>query len=229
LKLEKASNEYQLKETTNKMNTLQSENRIHRTSSLKQNQKLETLNHEKTTLEQNRMSASIEMERLKASNIVLVQSKQDASFEVERLKASNASLEQLLKSKEDATIPLNGEIKNLSTANQFIIEMVKTQKSLLQSKTNEMELLRQNMEHLLVNKQQRIDTLEQGNQLLKQERAQNQTNAQNTRHVNNNDIRSTNIGTSHDDDAHNDINYDTELDDTEDDINYDTPSEDEEK
>jgi hypothetical protein len=48
----------------------------------------------------------------------------------------------------------------------------------------------------------------------------NQTNTQNTRHVNNNDI-----------------NYDTELDNTEEsddddtgeDINYDTPSEDEEK
>jgi hypothetical protein len=56
---------------------------------------------------------------------------------------------------------LNGENKNLSTANQFIIEMVETQKSLLQTKTNEMELLKQNMEHLLANEQQRNDTLEQ--------------------------------------------------------------------
>jgi hypothetical protein len=95
------------------------------------------------------------------------------------------------------------------------------------------------MEHLLANERRRNDTLEQENQLLKQERTQNQTYTQGTRRLNNNGIRSTNIGTSHDgnDDAHNDINYDTELDnteasdddDTEDDINYDTPSEDEEK
>jgi hypothetical protein len=47
------------------MNTFQNENRIHRTSSLRQTQKIETLNHEKATLEQNKMQASIEMERLK--------------------------------------------------------------------------------------------------------------------------------------------------------------------
>jgi hypothetical protein len=74
-------------------------------------------------------------------------------------------------------------------------------------------------------------------------RAQDQTNAQNTRHLHsNNNISSTHVETRHDvdnDDGNpqNDINYDTELDnteesdddDTEDDINYDTPSEDEEK
>jgi hypothetical protein len=45
--------------------------------------------------------------------------------------------------------------------------MVETQKSLLQAKTNEMELLKQNIEHLLANEQQRNDTLEQENRLLK--------------------------------------------------------------
>jgi arsenate reductase-like glutaredoxin family protein len=89
------------------MNTLQNENRIHRTSSLRQTQNIETPNHEKATLEQNKMQASIEMERLKTSN---------------------TSLEQLLKSKEDAMASLNGENKNLSTSSQFIIEMVETQK-----------------------------------------------------------------------------------------------------
>jgi hypothetical protein len=122
------------------MNVLQSKTRIHRTSSLTQTQNLQALTHEKATLEQNKMSTSIEMERLKISNIALLQSKQDATFELERLKSSNASLEQLLKSKEDATMSLNGENENLSTANQFIIEMVEIQKILLQAKTNEMEL-----------------------------------------------------------------------------------------
>jgi hypothetical protein len=81
--------------------------------------------------------------------------------------------------------------------------------------------------------------LEQENQLLKQERTRYQTNVQRTSHLNNNNTNSANVVTSHDgnDDAHNDINYDTELDNTEEsddedtknDINYDTPSEDEEK
>jgi hypothetical protein len=170
----------------------------------------------------------------------LERNKTQVNIEIERLKASNTSLEQLLKSKEDATLSLNGENKNLSTANQYIIEMVETQKSLLQAKTNEMELWRQNMEHLLANEQRRNDTLEQENQLLKQERTRDQTNAQSTRHFNNNNTNSANVGTSHDGDdgnPQNDINYDTELenteesddDDTEDDINYDTPNEDEEK
>jgi chromosome segregation ATPase len=164
LKLKINSLEYQLKEKDSKMNILQNENRIHRTSSLRQTQKIETLNHEKATLEQNKMQASIEMERLKTSN---------------------TSLEQLLKSKKDAMASLNGENKNLSTANQFIIEMVETQKSLLQAKTKEMALLRQNMEHLLANEQQRNDVLEQENQLLKQERTRYQTNVQRTSHLNN--------------------------------------------
>jgi chromosome segregation ATPase len=107
LKLKINSFEYQLKGKDSKMNTLKNENRIHRTSALVQTQKLQTLNHEKATLEQNKTQASIE---------------------IERLKTSNTSLEQLLKSKEDATLSLNGENKNLSTANQFIIEMVETQK-----------------------------------------------------------------------------------------------------
>jgi chromosome segregation ATPase len=222
LKQEKVTSEYQLKEKDNKISSLENENRIHRTTSLTQTQKIETLNHEKATLEQNKTQANIE---------------------IDRLKASNTSLEQLLKSKEDATVSLNGENKNLSTANQFIIEMVETQKSLLQAKTNEMELLRQNMEHLLANEQRRNGALEQENRLLMEGRAQDQTNAQNTRHLHsNNNISSTHVETRHDvdnDDGNpqNDINYDTELDnteesdddDTEDDINYDTPSEDEEK
>jgi hypothetical protein len=98
------------------------------------------------------MRVGIEMERLKAFNTTLAQSKQDTRIEIEQLKASSTNLEQLLKSKEDVTVSLNGENKNLSTANQFIIEMVETQKSLLKTKTNEMELLRQNMKHLLAKK-----------------------------------------------------------------------------
>jgi chromosome segregation ATPase len=237
LKLKINSLEYQLKEKDNKINLLENENRIHRTSSVQQIQKLDTLNHEKNTLEQNKMQASFEMEQLKASNSTLLQNKQDMSIEMERLKATVTNLEKLLKSKEDATTSLNSDNKHLSTANQFIIEMVETQKSLLQSKTNEMELLRQTMERQLADEKKRNEVLEQENRVLKQERVQDQTHTQSTSLFNNNRINPTNVESvygSDDDDAQNDINYDSELDNTEeseddedDDINYDTPSEDE--
>jgi TolA-binding protein len=103
-----------------------------------------------------------------------------------------------------------------------------------------MELLRQNMERQLVDENRRIDALEQENRVLKQERTRDQTNVQSTTYLNNNNVNPANVGSSHDGDdvnAHNDINYGTELDNTEesddddtvDDISYDTPSEDEEK
>jgi hypothetical protein len=122
----------------------------------------------------------------------------------------------------------------------LLLKWWKHKKSLLQAKTNEMELLRQNMEHLLANERHRNDALEQEIKVLKQERTQNQTNVQNTRHWNNNNTNSANVGSSHDGNdgnPQNDINYDTELENTEesdddnieDDINYDTPNEDEEK
>jgi chromosome segregation ATPase len=221
LKLQINSLEYQLKEKDNKISLLKNENRNHRTSSVQQIQQLETLNHEKSTLEQNKIQASIEMEQLAASNNTLLQNQQDMSIKMERLKVYNASLEQLLKSEQGATVSLNGEDKDLSTANQFIIEMMETQKTLLLAKTNEMELLRQNMERL-----------EQENRALKQERIQDQINTQSTSRLNNSMVNPSSVGSNHDsdnDDAQNDINYDSELegDDGEDnDINYDTPSED---
>jgi hypothetical protein len=216
---------------------LENENRIHRTSSVQHTQKLETLNHEKNTLEQNKIRTSIEMEQLKASNMDLLQSKQAAGNEIDRLKSTVTNLEKILKSKEDATTSLSGENKNLSTTNQFTIEMMETQKSLLQAKTNEMELLRQNMERQLADERKRVEVLEQENRVLKQERVHDQTNVPNTSRLNNNSINHTNVESNHgddDDNAHNDINYDSEFGDTDEsdndednDINYDTPSEDE--
>jgi hypothetical protein len=107
----------------------------------------------------------------------------------------------------------------------------------LQSKTNEMELLRQNMERQLADEKTRNEVLERENRVLKQERAPDQTNTQSTSRLNNDTINPTNAESNHggdDDNAHNDINYDSEYDATEEsdndennDINYDTPSEDE--
>jgi predicted RNase H-like nuclease (RuvC/YqgF family) len=115
---------------------------------------------------------------------------------MEQLKTSNASLEQLLKSKEDATTSLNGENKNLSTTNQLITGMVETQKVLLQAKANEMELLRQNMERQLADEKKRVEVLEQEIRALKQEMVQDQTHVQNTKHFNNNIINPANVESS---------------------------------
>jgi hypothetical protein len=100
-----------------------------------------------------------------------------------------------------------------------------------------MELLKQNIERQLVDERKRNEVLEQEIRALKRERAQDGINTQSTSRLNNNTISPIHVGSSHDsddDDAHNDINYDSELDNTEereddedDDINYDTPSEDE--
>jgi hypothetical protein len=93
------------------------------------------------------------------------------------------------------------------------------------------------MERQLADEQKRIEVLEQENRVLKQERVQGQTHTQSTSLFNNNRINPTNVESNHggdDDDAQNDINYDSELDNTEEsdgdddnNINYDTPSEDE--
>jgi ribosomal protein L16 Arg81 hydroxylase len=53
-------------------------------------------------------------------------------------------------------------------------EMVETLKKILQAKTNETELVKENMELLLANEQRRNDVLEQENQLLKQEKLRQQ-------------------------------------------------------
>jgi hypothetical protein len=146
------------------------------------------------------------------------------------------SLEYQLKEKDNTMNSLENEKKTLSTANQFIIEMVETQKSLLQSKINEMELLRQNMERQLADEKKRNEVLEHEIRALKRERAQDQTS---TSLLSNDRTNPTNVGSNRggdDDSAQNNINYDSELDNTEErqddevnDINYDTPSEDGDK
>jgi hypothetical protein len=149
---------------------------------------------------------------------------------MERIKSSYTTLKKLLKAKEDTIMSLNRENQILSTVNQGneqgANEMVDTLKALLQGKNNEIELLKQNMEHLLANEQRRNDALEQENKMLKQEMPQQQATVQNAGPSN---INPTNSDPSHHDqrdDSYNDINYESEKSDT-DDINYDTPSEDE--
>jgi hypothetical protein len=172
----------------------------------------------------------IELQSLKQEKQIMEQDKTNTTNEMERLKSSYAILEQLLEAKQDTIMSLKRENQMLSTANQGnqqgANEMVDTLKNLLQSKNNEIELLKQNMEHLLANKQQRNDAFEQENKILKQEMPQQQATVQNAGPSN---VNPTNSNPSHHDqhdNSYNDSNYESEKNDT-DDINYDTPSEDE--
>ncbi|KAI8885664.1 hypothetical protein K501DRAFT_270599 [Backusella circina FSU 941] len=169
------------------------------------NSKIASLENENRAYRTASLNQTQKLEALNQEKATWEHRKQYADTEIASLKASKATLEQLLESKEAVIVSLNGE---------------KTQKSLLQAKTNETELLKQNMEHLLANEHRRNDALEQEIRMLK------------TIPLNNN-ISSRNIESSqhdHYDDPNNDINYDTEISNAEesedDNINYDTPSED---
>jgi chromosome segregation ATPase len=209
LKLKVSSLEHQGREKDNKINVLENEQHGHHRTSIQQTQTLNSLKQEKQTMEQERMGATNEVERLKSSYVIL---------------------EQLLIAKQDTIMSLKRENQMLSTANQGnqqgANEMVDTLKTLLQSKNNEIELLKQNMEHLLANEQRRNDALEQENKMLKQEMPQQKANVQSAGPSN---VNPTNSDSSHHDrhdNSYNDSNYESEKSDTGD-INYDTPSEDE--
>ncbi|KAI8886842.1 hypothetical protein K501DRAFT_330977 [Backusella circina FSU 941] len=218
LKQEKSSLELQMEEKGNQIRCLETELRVYRTASLNQTQKLETLKQEKEALEQ---------------------WKQYANTEIASLKGSKATLEHLLKSKEDTIISLNHENQALSTANQGnqqgTNKTTETLKNLLKAKNNETELLKQNMEHVSANEKRRIDALEQENRMLKQERTRQHTTVQRTAPLNNSVSSSNAESRQHDhyDDPNNDINYDTEISNDEESeeedhaLNYDSPSEDE--
>jgi predicted nuclease with TOPRIM domain len=111
---------------------LKEEHRSCHTSSTQQNQALNSLKQEKRTIEHDR---------------------RNITTEIEQLKASNTTLEQLLKPKEDVIVSLNRENQMLSAVNQGNQQgantMAETFQNLLQGKTNEIELLKQNMDHLL--------------------------------------------------------------------------------
>jgi hypothetical protein len=194
---------------------------------------IQLLKQDKNTIE----SQANQIESLKQEEKTKEQERKNIINEMERLKSSYSTLEQLLKSKEDTIVFLNRENKMLSTVNQGNQQgatgTVDTLKKLLQAKTNETELIKQNMELLLANEKRRNDILEQEIRALTQERPQQQATVQNTGPLNSN-INSTNSNpTQHEqhDDSYNDLNYESEYSDTEesdgDDINYDTPSEDE--
>jgi chromosome segregation ATPase len=171
---------------------LENESRTYRTSSIQQNQTLNLLKQEKQTMEQDKTNATNEMERLKVSNI---------------------TLEQLLKSKEDTIVSLNRENQTLLKANQGnqqgANEMVETLKSLLQSKNNETELLKQNMENALDKEKGKIKKLLKEIKRLKQTANSRETRPSSSTTVP--ELAISNTGMN-EDDPNNDFNYDTECD-----------------
>lgn len=214
LKREKSTFEQQINTKDTRISSLENETYIYRSSSLQHTQSLKSLKKEKDTIEQDKRQTINEMDRLKMLNM---------------------TLEQSLKSKDDTIASLNRENQNLSTTNQGhqqrTTEMTETYKNLLQSKGNEMELLKQNMELLLANEKQRNDALEDENRVLKRESTQHKAGVQNRAPLSDG-ISPSNVGSSHGNSSYSDTDYDTEFGNTEEsdsnnDINYDTPSENE--
>jgi hypothetical protein len=144
------------------------------------------------------------------------QSRKDTSNKMERLKSSYTTLEQLLKSKQDTIVSLNRENQMLSTANQGnqqgANEMVDTLKNLLEAKTSETELLKQNMEHVLDKEKGKNKKLQKEIMRLKQHQHDQIVNSRETSPSNTTNVpeaTTSNNGTNRDD-PNNDFNYDTE-------------------
>jgi chromosome segregation ATPase len=189
LKLKTNSLEQQGREKDNKINLLENEQHGYHRMSIQQTQTLNSLKQEKQTTEQSR---------------------KDTSNEMERLKSSYTTLEQLLKSKQDTIVSLNRENQMLSTANQGnqqgANEMVDTLKSLLEAKTSETELLKQNMEHVLDKEKGKNKKLLKEIKRLKQTANSRETRPSSSTTVPEPTTSNTGIN---EDDPNNDFNYDT--------------------
>jgi hypothetical protein len=177
---------------------LENESRTYRTSSIQQNQTLNLLKQEKQTMEQDKTNATNEMERLKVSNI---------------------TLEQLLKSKQDAIVSLNRENQGNQ---QGTNEVVYTLKSPLQAKNNEIEMNNLKMENALNKEKEKNKKLQKENKLLKQQQQQT-VSSRGARPSSSTTLPEVNVSSNatvpesttsntdtNEDDPNNDFNYDTE-------------------
>jgi chromosome segregation ATPase len=239
LKQENKTSQHRLNESDRKINFLKIENRSLKDEKTSLGQQLSTKDSEIRAFEIEKRASHLifiqqndSINALKQEKQSLEQDKKHRIDEMERLKVTSANTEQLLTSKDDAMASLKRENQTLCATNernqQETNEVVETFKSLLDAKTNEYDLLKQNMEHLLMNEKRKNDVLEKENRTLKQYVAQQQRPSQIT-NVLNDTVSHINFELTCDD-PDNDINYDTEFCDTEesgdDDINYDTPDED---
>jgi chromosome segregation ATPase len=185
LQLKTNNLEQQVREKDSKINVLENEQHGHHRTSIQQTQTLNLLKQEKQTMEQDKTNTVNEMERLKSSYAIL---------------------EQLLKSNQDTIASLNRENQgNQQGAN----EMVDTLKSLLQAKTCETELLKQNMEHTLDQEKEKNKKLLKEIKQLKQGQTVNSRQARPSSSTTVPEATALNTR-SNEDDPNNDFNYDSE-------------------
>jgi hypothetical protein len=116
---------------------------------------------------------------------------------MERLKVSNITLEQLLKSKQDAIVSLNRENQGNQ---QGTNEVVYTLKSPLQAKNNEIEMNNLKMENALNKEKEKNKKLQKEIKQLKQ--------TANSREASLSSNATVSINSSNDNDPKNDINDD---------------------
>jgi chromosome segregation ATPase len=153
----------------------------------------------------------VELQSLKQEKQTMEQDKRNITNEMERLKSSYTTLEQLLKAKEDTIISLNRENQMLLAANQKsqqgANEMIDTLKNLLQAKTSQAELLKQNMEHVLDKEKERNKKLQKEIKRLKQTANSREASPSSNVMVPEFTIPNTDAD---EDDPNNDFNFDTE-------------------
>jgi chromosome segregation ATPase len=159
-------------------------------------QEKEMLEHQIKT--NNQTMTSLENENRTHRTLLTQQSqKLDSS------KATSQNLEKENQALKQANKTLEKQLKTHDSAN------VETLTKLLETKSNEIELIKQNMQLLLDQEKQRSSRLEKENRKLKRQLSGSTRNSLD------------------DDDPNNDINYDSEVEShgSDNDINYDTPVE----
>ncbi|KAI8882174.1 hypothetical protein K501DRAFT_102125 [Backusella circina FSU 941] len=196
LKRERADLEHQIKARDNQISILENEKRFYHSSYTQQTQRLNSLMPEKLTMEQERNHTIDEMERLRSSF---------------------TTLEQLLKSKEDAMLSLYSE--------QEVNGIMETLTSLLQAKGSEVKLSKSNVKPTLDRKKKRNKMLQKEIEMLKQKQYQQGIHSQKASSPNNSTVLSGHASNADISNNGGDINNDMECGATDDDINYDTPSE----
>jgi hypothetical protein len=109
----------------------------------------------------------------KSLQALSIQERQSVINEMQLLKMTNINMEQQLKDKNSIIDSLKQENQALQTASKDNTEeaskMITTLESLLQSKTSEIKLLKQNMNYVLKSESRKKRKLEKDNKRLKRE------------------------------------------------------------
>jgi DNA repair exonuclease SbcCD ATPase subunit len=172
---------------------------------------------------QNQLSAFLkktrDLESTLEINQTLEHEKKSLEYENEIKSQSIHALEQQLKTKQDDLdlATLKGEIPGSDTV-QCIDGMLKTFENLLQSRTRENDLIKQNMQLLLEEEKRKNKILEKQVKFMQQKTGKRRAQV-NGHHYNLSSVKVDDVV----DDVNDNVEYDS--DDNLNDINYDTPSE----